>query len=243
MTGTSTPAARRRFTISRWGPGDDAREHVLRQVAGPGVEQLQHLGAGPGLHHQVIGGRLHQHGQQSVDAGRILMHPAARLFTVPAAAALDHVGQHRPGRARKADQRPLRLEGRAHPAQRLADGRERLPGRRRPGLHFRQFGKRAKLRSFAGLEPHVLAQSPGDQQDVGEDDGSVVRKAAHRLERGFRRHLGVQAEGDEVRRLSSQRPVLGQVTPCLTHEPHRGALERLAAKGSQQGRPALHVGP
>src|SRR5690606_14439855 len=72
------------------------------------------------------------------------------------------------------------------------------------------------------------------------DNGRIKAEPAHRLKRGFRRHLGVVAEGDEVRRLGPQLAVLGQVAPGLTHEPHGRtgrslALERLDQKRSAHG--------
>ncbi len=98
----------------------------------------------------------------------------ARLGAVATAAALDHVGRHRPRRAGETDQRPLRLQRRAHELQ----GLRRPPPAAlvdastsaRQRLDWRQ-GRRPW--PLAGLKPDVLAQRRGQQQDVGEHDGRV----------------------------------------------------------------------
>ena len=52
-------------------------EQGFGQAFGPGFEQLQHLGAGAGLHGQVPRGRLDQHVQQPIHPVRLTIGEAA----------------------------------------------------------------------------------------------------------------------------------------------------------------------
>ena len=222
------------------GSDDNPLENILGKVFRPALEQLQDLGAGPGLHHQVTRRGVHQHVQQGVELLGILIGIGPRCFTLRAP-PLDHVGGHGPGGAGKADQGALGLQYGAHPAQRLADIGE-LGGRAFNGvaqsLHRRQG---AQPRALTGFEPDLLAQGLGDQQDVGEDDGGVHREPPHGLQGRLGGHFRVEAEGDEIRRPGSQLPVFGQGPPGLAHEPDRRAVQGLAGQGAQQaGRRLAH---
>ena len=187
-----------------------------------------------------MGARLDQHLQRRRNPPGVGVGVGSRLRPLAladgAGLAVQHVGGDRPGRAAEADQRPLRLQGRSHPAERTAHRRQMLAGRGRQRGHLIRLRHAAEPRTLARLEPHLLAQGAGDQQDVGEDDGGVEAEPPHRLQRRLRRHVGVQAKGDEVRRLGAQSPVLGQIAPRLPHEPDRRPIQRLALQGSEQQR-------
>ncbi len=87
-------------------------------------------------------------------------------------------------------------------------------------------------RPDVGHDVQVDARCPQRHDDVGEQDGRVDAVPAHRLQRDLGDQLGVEA-GLHHRVLRAQRPVLGQRTPRLPHEPHRNPA-RLTATGSGQ---------
>jgi hypothetical protein len=62
--------------------------------------------------------------------------------------------------------------------------------------------------------------------------------ASHGLQRDFGRELGI---GDDVEQRApfAKLPILGQRAPRLTHEPHRRAFDRFAARRADEQR--LHA--
>ena len=75
-------------------------------------------------------------------------------------------------------------------------------------------------RPDVGHDVEVDARRAQRHDDVGEQDGGVDAVAADRLQGDLGDQLGVEA-GLHHRVLGPQRPVLGQRTAGLPHEPHR----------------------
>ena len=96
-----------------------ARKFARRQHAGPGVEDLQHVGAGVELAEQIVNRVLDQHVDDLGERLRMAIGHQPRRRLVRRALARHHVGRHRPRRAAEADQRDLRIEFAPHPAQRF----------------------------------------------------------------------------------------------------------------------------
>jgi hypothetical protein len=224
----STPSSLRRATSRRC--GSTTRRSIVRQALGPALEQLQGVGAGPGLHGEVLGAGLDQHVEQGVDLGRVLVGEPPRGGALLGGFAVEHVGRHGPGRAAEADQGATGIELRLDPRKGLTDRREGLAGLVGHRPHGAELREGAEPGALADLEAQFLAQGLGDEQDVGEHDGRVEGKPTQRLQGRLRRHFGVQAEGDEVGGLRPQGPILRQVAPGLAHEPHGGTRRGRAAE-------------
>ena len=90
-------------------------------------------------------------------------------------------------------------------------------------------------RADVGHDVELDARRPQRHHDVGEQDGGVHPVPAHRLQGDLGDQLGVEA-GLHHRVLGAQRPVLGQRTAGLAHEPHRHAAGFAAAGCGQIGR-------
>ena len=71
------------------------------------------------------------------------------------------------------------------------------------------------------VEANLRAERLRDQQDVGEDDGAVEIVSPNRLQGDFGGEFGRVAERKEIARLGASRPVFGQVTSSLPHQPDR----------------------
>jgi hypothetical protein len=217
----------------------------LGQRFGPRLEDLQHIGAGLRLHHQIGRRRLGEQIDQRLHALRLgeRDRPGSGASLRPAEAD-QHVGRQRPRPAREADQRPFRLQFGAHALQRLGDISE--PGRhfldrRRHGFERRQ---RPEPRTFPGLEPHLLAERDGHQEDIGEDHRRIVGEPAHRLQRHLGRDPWIRAERQHVLHVRPQRHVLWQAAPSLAHEPDGRPLQRLPVDGAKQvGPDGVHAAP
>jgi len=151
-------------------------EVVRRQLAGPRVEDLQHLRARQDLPRQEFDADVRDPGQQGVRGGGVLEDPGLDEGEGFAAPALDHVAQEGPRRADEADQRDPARE--LSPCQ--ADGVEDV-GELCADVHFRlelrevfRLAQRVgevgplRLEHFHG-HPHCLR----DHEDVGEDYGCV----------------------------------------------------------------------
>ena len=81
-----------------------------------------------------------------------------------------------------------------------------------------------------------MTQGAGNQQDVGEHDGRVEGEPPHRLQRNLRRHLGIEAEAEEVAGLGPQFAILRQIPSCLSHEPDRRTGKRLSRESTKEER-------
>ena len=104
-------------------------------------------------------------------------------------------------------------------------------------LAFRiEFGQGPTLRdrfepgSLTLLEPELDAERLSNHQDVREQDDPVEGETTHGLKSRLRRQNRVVTEIEEGPCLRSQRPVLGEVSPRLTHEPERWRVLRLPSK-------------
>jgi hypothetical protein len=124
--------------------------------------------------------------------------PAFNLGEVAAAAALDHVTGKGEGRAGEAQQCRLPRQLGAGSADRLIDRRQLL-GQPCPGelAEVGGIGQRLELGTFAFLEPDLLAERIGHDQNVGKDDRGIQPEAAHRLQRHLNRLLRRIAEIEE----------------------------------------------
>ena len=213
---------------------DQAFEQIVGEPFCPALENLQHLGAAVGLHLQIPGRGLDQNLQRLVHPLGIGISVGAGLgaFALADGAmlAVQHIGRHRPRRAGEPDQGALGLQRRTHDRQGFPHSRQMLARRRRQLGHPTGDRHFAKPGPFPRLEPDVLAQGARDQQNVGEDDGRIEAETPHGLKRRLGRHLGVQAEGDEVRRLGPQPTVLGQIPTGLTHEPDGRTIQSLSSE-------------
>ena len=90
---------------------------------------------------------------------------------------------------------------------------------------------RSLARHEVDLDPHRHQR----QQDISENDRGVQVEPLERLERDAGGQLGLGADVEEAMLLANL-PVLGQVSPGLTHQPHRRAVDLLpAARPCQTG--------
>ena len=202
--------------------------------AGPGVEELDHVGAGVDLRRDVGGEALGEALEQRVPDLGLAVHQLLGGEEVAAAATLDEVARDRERRAAEADQRLLRGQLPANEA----DGLERLL-RRSVGPQAVDVGRGTDRvldhRAHAFDELDVEAHGQHRRHDVREENGGIDAVTLHRLERHLRAELRRSGQLEEAVTLS-QRPVLGKRTPRLAHEPHRRALDRLAAAGADEKR-------
>jgi hypothetical protein len=154
------------------------------QRPGPGIEYLHDLGAGLDLGRQIGDGRVGQPVDQRRKGRGIGRLQRVRGPLVGGAAAGDHVGRDRPGRAGKSDQRGLGGQFAPQDAQGFIDRREMLVNgigglqrrRGRGGLDG------VEPRPLAGGEPQPRPQRLGQEQDVGKQDRRVKAIAADRLQ-------------------------------------------------------------
>jgi len=98
-----------------------ALEGRFGENSGPAVEQLHRLDAGRDLRRQIIDRRRGQQLDQRGKTVRVAIGPALDQAVIPAGAAFDHIGRHRPGRSGKPDQRRLGWQCRPTEADRLAN--------------------------------------------------------------------------------------------------------------------------
>src|SRR2546422_501812 len=111
-----------------------------------------------------------------------------------------------------------------------------VSGRQRPDPAVEQLQRAHVLSRADGTRDHrpygfdeleADSHSPQRQHDVGKHHRRVDTKPAHRLQRHLGAELGL---GDDLLQAPplAQRPVLGQRTAGLPHEPHRRALHHLS---------------
>ena len=155
-------------------------------------------------------------------------HPRRRL--VRRALARHHIGRHRPWRAAEADQRDLRIEFAAHPAQRFIHRLEFAEvGLRRQRFDLLRRVQRLEPRALADLEAHRAAERVGNDQNVREDDRGVEIEAADRLQGDFGGEFRREAQIEKAPRLGAHFAVFRQIAAGLPHHPDR--RHRLAAAG------------
>ena len=88
-------------------------------------------------------------------------------------------------------------------------------------------------RTLAANEVEPNAHRLERQQKIGKEDGCIHLDAANGLERDFSREIGSSAQ-IEQRIALAQRAILAHVAACLTHEPDRRGVDRLAATGFEE---------
>ena len=214
-----------------------ALEFARRQDAGPGVEDLQHVGAGLELSEQILDRVLDQNVDDLRERFRMAIghHPRRRL--VRRALARHHVGRDRPRRAAKTDQRDVRIE--------LAAARGAAPHRPARACRSRRWRasvatllrrvQRIEPRAFAGLEPHRAAERVGDHQNVREDDRGVELEAADRLQRDLGGVFRREAQIEKAAGLGAQFAIFRQIAAGLPHHPDRRYRLPAAGKHFKEG--------
>ena len=222
-----------------------AAEERPGERAGPGVEELDDLRPGVDLGEEVAGGRLGDPRDQRVEGRRVAVDQRPRRRLVGGAAAGDHVGRHRPGRAGEADERHVRRQRRAHDAAR---SRRPAPGCRGPPR--RGAGGRGPpgvvTVDSRGPSPSTKARSA--PRACGTRRMSAKRIAASKPKRRIGWSVtsvassGRVAELEEAAGAGADGAVLGQVATGLAHQPDRRHREGLAAEGAHH-RPVVHAPP
>jgi len=184
--------------------------------------------------HEMAGTGLHEDVDHRREDLRLAGGEDPRPPLLAAAASGDHVRRERPRRAAEAEDALLRRKGRTKPPQRLVDGGKM-------GLEVREcqrrgISRRLEPRSFPFHEPDLLPEGVRQDEDVREDDRGVERIAAHRLEGGLHREIGIVAEVEKARRLRPQLTILREVAARLAHEPDGGGVDGLSAEGAHESR-------
>ena len=163
-------------------------------------------------------------------------HERLAVLVVARAVALDRVARQRERRAREADERHLVLELAAQDLDRL----HHVAGVLDRVGDAAASSTSATVRTglwMIGPSPFANSRSrpmPGnDDEDVGEQDGRVDADEVDRLHRDLDGELGRAAHLEEAVLLADG-AVLGHVAAGLAHHPHRRALGRLAAGGTQE---------
>src|SRR5690625_2739709 len=241
--GTAREEDDRNFRAGRLHAADDlatgseapAPELVIRPDTSPGIEDLDGFRTGFNLCQQVAARRFDQQADQVRKALRIAVGPALGLEEIPAGAALDHVAGDGPGRACKADQAGFFRQGTAQQGNGGKDGLK--PLFQPPWIQAGQILNPPQgLETWAVplLEPNLLPQGVGNDEDVGKENGRIEAKAADRLQGDLARQFRVVAEVEETACLAAHLAVFRQIAPGLPHEPDRRRVEDLPAQGTQE---------
>jgi hypothetical protein len=72
-----------------------------------------------------------------------------------------------------------------------------------------------------------------DHQNIGKKDGRVETEPTNRLQGDFGRQFRIKAEIEEVLSALAKRPIFGQVTAGLAHQPERRPRQAFTAEDSQ----------
>ena len=166
---------------------------------------------------------------------RFGQHHRLGAGVVAAGTAFHQIGRQREGRAGETDQRHLAQrvdQQRDRPANRL----NRLWVKRFHGIDIGGGAHRVRdHRSDVGHDVQVDAGRAQRHDDVGEEDRRVDVVAADRLQGDLAGHFGLET-GRQHAVPFAQRPVFGQRTAGLPHEPHRYAARFAAGDRGQIGR-------
>ncbi len=154
----------------------------------------------------------------------------------------DQVRRERERRTGEPDQRHVGVERTAEQAHRFQHvGHVALRLERRQCAHRRLIPHgRLDHRPDAVHDIEWDAGAEERRHDVGEENGSVERHAAQRLQRHLDRHLRALRYLDQ-RQAFTERAILGQDAACLTHEPDGCAIDGLAPGGADEQRRGCHV--
>lgn len=184
--------------------------------------------AAPAKAHRDVGQLL----QQRVPAVRFGEHHRLGAGVVAARAALDEIRRQRERRAREPDQRDVTERGHQQ-RHRVGYRLNPLPVKRfhRVDVGGSAHGRRDH-RPDARDDVQVDAGAQQRHHDVGEQDRRVDVVPAHRLQGDLADQLGVEAGRQHVC-LGPQRPVFGQRTARLPHEPHRDPAGLPTGDGGQ----------
>jgi hypothetical protein len=215
--------------------GQDEAPVVPRaEQARPGVEELDHLGAGLDLGVEVHDGQVRQPAQQGPQHVGLPNHHPLQAREAARTPTLHQVTGQRERSPGEADERNVpALELLAQPAQGLEHVGHRLA--RVPQLELRNLLRAAQgLPDHGpGLEVDVHARAEQRDEDVREYDHGLGPEQVERLERHL--HGGVHVAAQlEKREPLAHASVLGQVAPGLSHQPDRGTVHGRAATRAQQ---------
>ena len=215
--------------------GEDRRlVGAHRQRPGPGIEELDHLGARLDLRLQVADRHLGQRRHEAVPEIGLAVEQRLGARELLGGLALDHVRGNGEGAAREAHDRRGAIERPAHEADRLEEIGCRLTGiddaqRGDVGLITK---RRVDDRADPGIDREGDAHADERQHDVGVHHRRVDSELLDR----HQCHLGAQ-----IRRSRDREDVVGlaessvacEAPPGLAHEPDRGAVGGLTPGGRE----------
>ena len=206
------------------------------QHTAPGVEEHDRLRTRGDLGIEVGAGRVGEDREQSAEFARLAVQEALDRPEGLAAAALDHVGRHRPRAARKADQGYAAAELAPHEPHRVHDVAQLAlrVGHAEPSDVGRGLYRTRDARSLARFELETEVHRVRDRQDVREEDRGVEAETCERLQRHLAGELGCRAERKKAPGAFARRAVLGEIATCLPHHPDRRPGCRLAQQRAQQ---------
>src|SRR5215471_17128238 len=203
------------------GSDTPAMEFVLRQNAGPGIENLHRIRACLQLPDQITGGCIDELVDELGKSVRISIGETPRGLLLRCAAARNHIAGDRPRCAAEAEQRHILRKLYFHPFDRLVDRRKYVMVHLR--LEPRQpsaIGNGVKLRSLTYSKLDRLPKRIGNHQNVREKDRSVETKPPHGLKRYFSCKFRIKTELEKISRLFPHCSVFRQVAAGLPHQPY-----------------------
>ncbi len=208
-----------------------------RERAHPRVEELDHVGAGAHLGRHVRGEGLGQLREEGVPRLGLGEHQRLGSRQLAARAPLDQIPGNGERPSAEADHGLVPIELGADEAHGLEHRLERLLGigdvesRDVRGAPDRALDDRADALDELDVDPHAEDGS----HDVREQHRRIDAVAPHGLEGHLGAQLGRPRDLEE-RVALADRAILGERAPGLAHEPHRGALDRLPARGTDEKR-------
>ena len=207
-----------------------------RELAGPRIKHLHHLGAGIDLVAHVGGDRIGQMGQQLVQQGGLLEGHRLDHGVVLGAFALHRVGGQGPGGADKAEHGGLVADIAAQAAEHFTHKRQGLGRIQGPqGIHLglgADGGLDDRTATFDDVE--VDAHARQGREDVGKEDHAIGLEGVEGLHRDLIGEIRVLGAFAEARVPVAQVPVDLHVTTGLAHHPDRRTLHLLTSGGAQQ---------
>ena len=223
-------------------------QHVPVVVAaaertGPRVEQLEGAGAVAELGVDERDGRFAEPVHQVVPQALVAVDQRLGVAVVAARPALDQVAGDGERRSGEGEERHVGWQFRGEQADRVDDVVDVVDGERAEAVEIgagaqRLLGDGTGAGRDVDPEPHGVR---GDD-DVAEQHGRVDAVPPDRLQRDLRRNVGA-LDGVEDRALTAHRPVLGQRSSGLAHEPHGRATRPQPPRRVEEGsRPGLASG-
>ena len=206
---------------------------ALVEVQRPALEELDDVGAGAELRDEIGDRGLDQDVDELREGFGLLQSEEPGRGLVGRAAAADHVGRHRPGRAAEADQGLVWAA--ALPCTRASVS---STGSSCPSTCSGFSARRG--RAVRAPDPRRSRSAPSWPSASGMTRMSEKRIAASRSNRRSgcsvtsAASVGRVAELEEAPDRLADRAVLGQVAAGLPHDPDRGTLLALAEHRPQQ---------